>query len=233
LNIPEWTDTLRRRDRHGEAREYGAQLIRLRAPVVADPVADVGTRSRMQIEFRAYADDYIVRGDVVLEGARLADMLNNEDALSIERVTIRALEDGREHDLASAVITREELCVVVATGPRGSVDRRVRTRAYPFSAQVGPYAVVGYLQALPTADPRVTARRREIVALSSARITFTVAGERIEESHDALLLVGAKMTLFEPASDKELGLARELEVVRQVDSQAKDLTGEVRSPKGE
>lgn len=119
----------------------------------------------MQIDFRAYADDYTVGGATVFQGDRLSDFLEDVDELEVERVTVRALDDGREHDLPSAVIPREELCIVAATGPRGRVDRRLRTRAYPIRAEVGPYAVVGYFHALPTADPFAIVDHRRIVAL--------------------------------------------------------------------
>jgi hypothetical protein len=182
----------------------------------------------LRIEFQAYADDYTLQGEVELEGARLSDFLDGAGDIELQRVTLRALDDGREHHLDSAVVQREELCVVVASGPRGSPDRRLRTRPYPMRAEVGPYQVIGYFHTVPTADPLRTAVRRRIVALSPATIEFSVAGERVTESQDALLLVGSKLTVFESASDQELGLAKDVTLPTKVDPGAKDLTGEVR-----
>jgi hypothetical protein len=181
----------------------------------------------MRIDFRAYADDYTVGGATVFQGDRLADFLEGVHELEVEHVTVRALEDGREHDLPSAVIHREELCIVAATGPRGRIDRRLRTRAYPMRAEVGPYAVVGYFHALPTADPFAIVRYRRIVALRPVRLAFDVAGDRIEETHDTLLLMRDKIDEFEPASDEAVGLSRALEVSMKLDRQAEDLTGDV------
>jgi hypothetical protein len=181
----------------------------------------------MQIDFKAYADDYTVGGATVFQGDRLSDFLEGVDELEVERVTVRALEDGREYDLPSAVIQRDELCIVEATGPRGRADRRLRTRAYPMRAVVGPYSVVGYFHALPTADPFAIVERRRIVALRPVRLTFDIAGERIEETHDTLLLMHDKINSFEPATDEAVGLARALEISMNVDRQAKDLTGDV------
>jgi len=179
----------------------------------------------MLIEFRAYADDYTVGGATAFEGDRLSDFLDAVDELEVQYVTVRGLEDGRRQDLPSAVIQREELCIVAATGPRGRADRRLRTRAYPMRAEVGPYTVVGYFHALPTADPFAIAQRRSVVALKPVRVAFDVAGDRIEETHDTLLLMRAKITSFDSASDEAMGLSKALEVLVRRDLQAKDLTG--------
>jgi hypothetical protein len=174
----------------------------------------------MQVEFKAYADDYTVGGATDLQGDRLADFIDSVHELEVQGVTVRALEDGRAYDLPSAVIPREELCVVAATGPRGRRDLRLRTRAYPMRAEVGPYAVVGYFHVPPTADPFAIVRKRRVVALRPVRICFDVAGERVEETHDTLLLMGAKIEVFEPSSDEVVGLARALEIAINLDRQA-------------
>lgn len=180
----------------------------------------------MQIDFRAWADDYTIGGATDFRGDRLSDYLDDVDELAVERATIRALDDGREHDLSSAVIQRDELCIVAATGPRGRADRRHVTRAYPVRAEVGPYAVVGYFHALPTADPFGVIARRRVVALKPVRLSFMVAGERIEETHDTLLLMRAKIDSVEPASDIAVGLRTALELSQQLDRQANDATVE-------
>lgn len=182
----------------------------------------------MRVDFIAYADDYTARGEIELEEQRLADRLAGAEQLDVESVTVRALDDGREHQLAAAVIQRDELCAVAATGPRGNAALRFRTRPYPMRAQVGPYAVVGYLHVLPTADPRATTQRREVIALSPARLAYVVAGEHIDETHSGLLLVRAKMTLFQSASDEDVGLSKGLELASSLDPNAKDFTGAVR-----
>ena len=93
-------------------------------------------------------------------------------------------------------------------------------------AEIGPYAVVGYFHTLPTADPLAIARRRRVVALRPVRLAFEVAGEPIEETHDALLLMSAKITSFESASDESVGLSRALEAWMRRDGRAQDVTGE-------
>jgi hypothetical protein len=174
----------------------------------------------MQVAFKAYADDYTVGGATEFQGNRLADFLSGTEALAVRDVNVRALEDGREHDLPAAVIELEELCVVVAAGPRGNPALRLRTRAYPMRAVVGPYAVTGYFHVLPTADPLAVVRSRRVVALRPVRIAFDVAGERIEETHDTLLLMGPKIEVFEPSSDEAVGLSRALEIGINLDRAA-------------
>jgi hypothetical protein len=166
----------------------------------------------MRIEFSAYADDYIVRGDVAFDAERLADFLEATHDIELSDVQVRALDDGREHDLPSATIRREELCAVSATGPRGRPDRRLRTRAYPMRAVVGPYSIVGYFQALPTADPWAILQRHQIVALSPARVAFDVAGQPHEETHATLLLLRDKIDTIQHASDDDISVTRPIEV---------------------
>jgi hypothetical protein len=182
--------------------------------------------SHMEIDFRAWADAYTIGGATVFEGDRLSDFLDDVDEVAVERATVRALDDGRKQLLRSALIQRDELCIVAATGPRGRADRRHVTRAYPVRAEVGPYAVVGYFHALPTVDPFGTIARRRVVALKPVRLSFVVAGERIEETHDTLLLMRAKIDSIEPASDAAVDLRSALELSQQRDRQAKDVTAE-------
>jgi hypothetical protein len=179
----------------------------------------------MQVDFRAYADDYTVGGSTDFVGDRFADFLGAADALAVQDVNLRALEDGRRHELPAAVIEHEELCAVVAAGPRGNPELRVRTRAYPMRAVVGPYAIAGYFHVLPTADPFAVVRKRRVVALRPVRICFDVAGERVEETHDTLLIMGAKIETFEPSSDEILALSRELEIAIGHDRQAEAVAG--------
>jgi hypothetical protein len=181
----------------------------------------------VRVEFDGYAHDYTVHGELDLETERLQDLLDQSTEFEITRASVRALDDGRTHDLEAATIPRDELCMVVGAGPRGAPARRFRTRPYPIRAHVGPYAAVGYLHALPTADPRTTALRRSVIALSPARVEYVAAGERVEEQHDVLLLVKANMTRFESASDEDVGLGQHPEFSVTVDPHAKDLTGEV------
>lgn len=100
----------------------------------------------MNIDFVGYTADCIVSGEVALESDRLTDLLSGREEYTIENVALESLDDARVVRLRSANVFRGELCVVAATGPRGDVGRRVRTRPHPMRAQVGPYEVFGYLR---------------------------------------------------------------------------------------
>lgn len=179
----------------------------------------------MQVDFRAYADDYTVGGATDFDGDRLADFLDATPELEVQQVQVRALEDGRTHDLPAATIQREELCMVVASGPRGNAELRLRTRAHPMRAEVGPYTVCGYFHVPPTSDPFAVVRHRRVVALRPVKIAFDVGGERIEEEHDTLLLLRDKIEVFELSSDEALGLERALELCFARDREAETLAG--------
>jgi hypothetical protein len=177
----------------------------------------------MQVDFRAYADDYTVGGATEFQGDRLADFIEGVGELEVQGVTVRALEDGREYELPSASIQREELCIIAASGPRGRSELRVRTRAHPMRAEVGPYAVCGYFHVPPTADPFAVVQHRRVVALRPVRIAFDVAGDRVEEEHDTLLLLRDKIEVFELTSDEALGLERALEICFSRDREAEGI----------
>lgn len=181
----------------------------------------------MRVDFHAYADDCTIRGAVTLATDRLTELLSDTGELPVDEASFRALDDGRVVSASTATILRGDLCAVSAAGPRGSSQRRVRTRLQPMRAKVGPYTIVGYLHAPPTADPVVTALRRRIVPLTTASIEYHLDGRRIEEMHDALLLSRDKIEWLEAATDADVRLPRDHGAKRQVDPRAKDLTGAI------
>lgn len=178
----------------------------------------------MQIPFSAYAEDCTVTGEVLLESDRLADFLASTDEYAVAGLAFRALDDGRVVEADSADICRDDLCVVIATGPRGRAERRLWTRQYPVRARVGPYLVLGYLHAPPTIDPLRTTDRRPIVAMTSSILEYEEAGAPIRVESEAILVNSAKIRSLESASEEDLGLSRHPELVIEVDAGAKDLT---------
>ena len=97
----------------------------------------------MPIPFSAYADDCTVTGELVLRTDRLSDFLASTTEFEIASPSFRALDDGREVTAESCAIERDDLCVILATGPRGRVERRIWTRQHPVRLRVGPYTVIG------------------------------------------------------------------------------------------
>jgi hypothetical protein len=117
-----------------------------------------------------------VRGVVDLPEGRLSDVLGEAQELSFEHVRLTALEDGRVIELPSLTVHLDELCLVVLEGDRGDSNKRIRTIAHRYAAEVGPYRVTADLHTIPTADPLAWLRRRgRIVPMTSGVIEFRLA----------------------------------------------------------
>ena len=178
----------------------------------------------MQIPFTAYADDCTVHGEIALGADRLADLLSSTTEFEVLGAAFRALDDGRTVEAESASVLRDDLCMVVATGPRGRADRRLWTRQHPVRARVGPYTVLGYMHAPPTIDPLRTTDRRPIVALTSCVVGYAQSQTPMWIESDTLLVNTTKIDVLETAHPEDLGLAAHLELPTKVDPRAKDLT---------
>jgi hypothetical protein len=179
----------------------------------------------MQIPFTAYAEDCTVTGEIALGADRLSDLLSTTTEYEIGPVAFRALDDGREVKAESCAVERDDLLVVLATGPRGKAERRLWTRQHPVRARVGPYVVVGYLHAPPTIDPLRTTDRRPIVALTAGTLVYAEGGTTVRVESEAILLNSAKIDRLESATDDDIGLAKSVDVATPVDPRARDLTG--------
>lgn len=178
----------------------------------------------MQIPFSAFADDCTVSGEIALRTDRLSDFLASTVEFEIASPSFRALDDGRTVTAVSCAIERDDLCLILATGPRGQVGRRLWTRQHAVRIRVGPYVVIGYLHSPPTIDPFRTTARRPIVALTSCVVGYVAQGETIWVEAEAVLINTVKIDHLETASEEDLGLAKSLEADATVDPTAKDMT---------
>lgn len=178
----------------------------------------------MEIPFTAYADDCTLSGEIALGADRLSDLLSSTYEYEVKGATFRALEDGHVVQADSAAVLRDDLCMVVASGPRGRADRRLWTRQHPVRARVGPYTVLGYLHAPPTIDPMKTTDRRPIVALTSCVVGYAEGDTDIWVENDTLLINTHKIDRLETAHHQDLGLANHLELPTKLDPRAKELT---------
>ncbi len=178
----------------------------------------------MQIPFSAYADDCTVRGDLALNTDRLSDFLASTTEFQLASPEFRALDDGRTVSAESCAIQRDDLCVILATGPRGREERRLWTRQHPVRVRVGPYVVVGYLHSPPTIDPFRTTDRRPIVALTSCVVGYAEGDSPVWVESQAVLVNTSKIDHLETASEEDIRLARSLERQSVVDPAAKDMT---------
>jgi hypothetical protein len=171
----------------------------------------------MQIPFTAYADDCTVSGEVDLRTDRLSDFLAQTEEFQVGRPSLRALDDGHVVEADSVDVCRDDLCVVLATGPRGRAERRLWTRQHPVRARVGPYVVIGYLHAPPTIDPLRTTDRRSIVAMTACAVGYSEGGAPVWVEAEAVLVNTQKIDVLEAASEDDLGLARQSERNADVD----------------
>jgi hypothetical protein len=178
----------------------------------------------MQIPFSAFADDCTVSGEIALRTDRLSDFLASTVEFEVASPEFRALDDGRMVSAASCAIERDDLCLILATGPRGQVGRRLWTRQHPVRVRVGPYLVIGYLHSPPTIDPFRTTDRRPIVALTSCVVGYVAQGETVWKEAEAVLINTAKIQHLESASSEDIGLGRSLETAVSNDPTAKDMT---------
>jgi hypothetical protein len=182
----------------------------------------------MRIPFMAFGDDAVLHGELLLEGDRLSDFIGQEGPFQIESVVMEALDDGRTLEVPAVSIARDDIVAITAGGPRGNPARRIRTRPHPARAQAGPYEIVGYVHAPPSAHPFSGVVRRRVLPMTSALIRYRAAGRPLEWSFDALLVNPSKIDWLENASDIELKLGPSLELPNKIDPRAKDMTGEVR-----
>jgi hypothetical protein len=181
----------------------------------------------MRVPFTAYAIDSIVHGELVLEGDRLSDFLAQDGPFEIEDVTLEALDDGRQVQIAAAAIARSDLVAITASGPRGNAARRVRTRPHAAHLQAGPYEIVGYMHAPPSAHPFTGVQRRQVLPVTSAVIQYDVAGRRFESAYEVLLVNATAISWLQAANDADVRLAKALPVPSNLDPHAKDMTGEL------
>src|SRR4051794_6460087 len=106
---------------------------------------------RMLIDFQGYSADCLITGRLELTAPRLTDMLNEEPTLRLTDVVLEGLVDGRRIMVPSYTLHRDELYAVKVTGPRGSKALRIVTVPHRVQAQIGPYNVLGRLNAAPGA----------------------------------------------------------------------------------
>jgi hypothetical protein len=162
-------------------------------------------RATQQVEFVAYGEDCILSGMVRMEADRLTDMLNDHDEYLLVDVLVESLAVERAVEVREVLVSRDELLMVHATGPRGNEDRRHRTRSHPVAIQMGPYHVRGYLHALPGADPVQAIRRRKpMVPLTDAWIEFPSVAGRQRRRVGALVVNREQIDWIVPAVDDEV-----------------------------
>jgi hypothetical protein len=142
-----------------------------------------------EVDFVAYGADCILSGRTVLDDDRLTDMLNSHDEYSLSDVLVERFDGGLPITIPEIVVPRDELWLVHATGPRGTLERRRRTAQQHVAVKMGPYNVRGFYHGLPGTDPALAiSRRKPMVPLTRARIEYTIGGQAREELVDAVII---------------------------------------------
>jgi hypothetical protein len=142
-----------------------------------------------KIEFVAFGEECILSGRIPMGAERLTDALNGNDRYELVDVAVERLSDGVAMDISGLIVSRDELLLVQASGPRGNVERRRRKRLHPVAMQLGSYQVRGYLHALPGVDPVLSIRRRKaMIPLTDAWVEFeSAAGPRRQRFQTVLV----------------------------------------------
>jgi len=142
----------------------------------------------MHLDFVGYCSDCIITGRFELTAPRLTDMLNSVEMIHLTDVALESLGDGRRVTIPAYSLPRDELYAVKATGPRGSRALRIITIPHRVQAQIGPYNVLGRLNAAPGTEPIQSLEGRGVMLpLTDATIAYVVGG--ILEVRDAATVV--------------------------------------------
>jgi hypothetical protein len=141
------------------------------------------------VEFYAYAADCRLHGQVELVEARLSDQLNSTGEVLIRDAELEDLADGHVVAMPELTVGHEEICAVVASGPRGDAARRLNTRTAFVEVEVGPYRVLGRVHGPPTADPFASVLRRAAwLPLTDATVTYRRGPDEVTDNVTTLLV---------------------------------------------
>ncbi len=141
------------------------------------------------VDFVAFADDCRVVGKVDLADARLADLMNRQETILVRECVVTSTADGHVRSFDLLEISRDELDIVVVTGPRGDPTRRLATRPAEVAMQLGPYSAAGFIHGPPTANPvRGFFNRPVMVAMTEAVLEYQYCRESVEERFHTVLI---------------------------------------------
>ncbi len=141
------------------------------------------------IDFVGFAEDCRVEGRVDLEDSRLADLLNRRKTITVHDVTLVSTLDGHTQEFDKLEIARDELDIVVASGPRGDPKRRLATKPNGVTVKLGPYCAEGFMHAPPTANPvRSFDRKPAMVAITDAVLEYEFCSEPVSQWFRTLLV---------------------------------------------
>jgi hypothetical protein len=141
------------------------------------------------LDIDAYAADCRVHGQMEPAQLRLSDELNASGELHIRDVRIEDLADGHQVVMPEITVGQEELCAVVASGPRGDEARRLSTKTSHVEVDIGPYRIVGWVHSPRGGDPFGSVLRRGAwVPLTDVTVFYLRSGEDVRDRVPTLLV---------------------------------------------
>jgi len=180
-----------------------------------------------EVEFVAYGEECLLSGRLRLDAERLTDMLNAHDEVQLVDVMVERLDGHPAVEVRQVLVRRDELLLVHATGPRGSLARRHRTRQHALAMQIGPYHIRGYVHALPGSDPVTSLRRRKtMVPLTDAWIEYAIGTTRERRRVAAVVVNREQIDWVVPALDDEVEMP-DLPIAHEQGPLLKDFTGSI------
>jgi hypothetical protein len=142
-----------------------------------------------EIDFVGFAEDCRVEGKLDLDDSRLADMLNSHNSITVRDVTLVSNLDGHTQAFETLEINRDELDIVVASGPRGDPKRRLSTKPSGISMKLGPYSAEGFMHAPPTANPVAGINSRPaMVAVTDVMLEYQFCEEPVSAWYRTILV---------------------------------------------
>ena len=142
-----------------------------------------------EIEFTGFSEDCRVEGKLDLDDCRLADLLNNQLTITIHDVKLVSTLDGHTQEFEELEINRDELDIVIASGPRGDPKRRLATKPSGVAMKLGPYSAEGFMHAPATADPVLGINNRPaMVAITDAVLEYQFCEEPVSEWYRTILV---------------------------------------------
>jgi hypothetical protein len=141
------------------------------------------------VDFVAFAEDCTLFGRIRLRAERLTDMLNDHEEVELVDVMVQSLTDPSVIEIKEVIVPRHELLLVSATGPRGDLNRRTRTRQTSVAVAIGPYTVRGNLHTVPFVDAMSALHRRSaMVPLTDAVLDYQMGGDWHRQRLGALIV---------------------------------------------
>jgi hypothetical protein len=143
----------------------------------------------MRIQFRGYAADCTVNGQLEVSDTRLSDMLSRAEHIAVENAVLDSLDGTRSVPAGLLLLQRDELHAVDAGPGAGDPQRRVRTVRHMLRLNAGPYVIFGEMHARPGADAlRFFHTRRGFVPLTDCHVIVRSESGATVDTADVLVV---------------------------------------------